>query len=145
MYQPSIHYPEGPIKAVIFWLEMYGTNQFLCAVTQFVLDGKRSSHRASQPRFFLCRQNKLDSIISVGNKGASRNILHTGFMTSARERKKKSHAVLRLEETNKLDVIISAAGALLRADFPSLRGAHTQRIQPSCFDTAASTPPPDVY
>ena len=106
---------------------MYGTNQFLGAVTQFVLDGKRSSHGVSQPRFLLCRQNKLDSIISVGNKGPSRNVLHTGFMTRAKRGTKKLHAVLRSEETNKLDVIILAAGALLRADFPSLKAAQTQR------------------
>lgn len=104
---------------------MYGTNQILSAVTQFMLDGKRSSHGVSQPRFLLCRQNKLDSIISVGNKGASRNTLNTGFMTRAKRGTKILHAVPKSGETNKLDVIILAAGVLLRAEFPTLKGAQT--------------------
>lgn len=56
------------------------------------------------------------------------------------------HAALRSEETNKLDVIILAAGALLRADFFFAQGctdstlAATVDIQAACINTATGSP-----
>ena len=63
--------------------------------------GSGAPMEASNPRFLWCQQSGLDSIISAGNEGASRNVLHTGFMTRAgREWRRRTLLCGRRKQTS---------------------------------------------